>query len=155
MKPRLKKTVQLKNGGYSADFMETVNIARSTNPKCYNIYLVDVITVPAGETGMLGQTGHGKDANGKDRTGTIVETSGCSDFKIADTLAHELGHGMGLRQGSGQDADGVTGHSTKPNNLMALIGNGRHELNAKQCAAARKRGLLMDTKGRCNEAPDE
>lgn len=155
LKPALKRVVLLEHGDCSDDFMETVNIDRARDPKCYNLYFVDEITVPAGEAGIGGQTAYGKDADGRERSGSIVRSDE-SNASTARTVAHELGHAMGLAAGAANDPAGVTGHTANPDNLMANVTPpGLNRLNAAQCAEARKSALLTDTQSRCNLAPDE
>ena len=87
---------------------------------------------------------------------SVVQTAGTLTADIATTVAHELGHALGLARGQTADPDGVTGHSTQAGNLMAAPPTTTPlELNMKQCREARKSALLVDTTDRCNPAPWE
>jgi hypothetical protein len=133
----------------SADLKDTVGIDRSSDPKCYNLYFVH----DAGQPLQAGQTKYG-DLSGSVIGHVTATGANYDDDTIALFTGHELGHALGLAPNKADDPEGVTGHSTKKNNVMGGSGLGK-ELNAKQCKAARKSGWLIVTESRCNPGPWE
>lgn len=140
---RLKKDVTLTSGSYSNDFKNMSQIERSTD--CYNLYIVDDIIGT-----MKGQTGFGTKA------GTFIKTKGRTDAGIGITVAHELGHALGIGSGGGTSSDGVKGHSNKADNVMYNgTGPTSKKLNKDQCEKARSSSHLEVTEVACTSSPNE
>lgn len=140
--PELPETVELRNKRTTEDSKRVRRIDRSS--ECYNVYLIKDVS---GDQ-LAGQTAYGS------LSGTIVRTTRrrrvpggtqlvpLSDDKIAQILAHELGHALCLARGPGRtDPEGLWGHSTNRDNLMFgetdLQEPGGTRLNKKQCQRAR------------------
>ncbi len=141
MKPAIPRSVIYKAPGFK-DFYRVLKMNRSS--KCYNVYFVSRMT------GALGATGFGSDS------GSIIRTQGRTQADSASTFSHEMGHAMGLAQGSTDEPDGVTGHSTKGDNVMGtLTGAARIKLNKKQCDKARSSSLAKKTDKECTPNPNE
>jgi hypothetical protein len=131
--------------------------AKWRDADCYNLYFVNAV-----RHGGLGVTKYKPDA------GSVVSArdKGGDDRSTADlgvTVSHELGHALGLaRDSDNEDPNGVTGHSTKPDNVMGSGFNkatnkavAQSKLNSKQCQEARKSPLAKVTKVKCECSPKE
>jgi hypothetical protein len=149
--PKLPFTVRTDRQKQTDDVKKVLDTDRSEH--CYNLYFIDELVVPSGQEKMKGQTWS------TEPTGSIVQVDRMSEDDLVDLTAHELGHALGLGLNPGEESDGVTKHSSKPDNVMqpSLPEPGKRydKLNAKQCAEAQKSLLLELTFAKCFAKPRE
>jgi hypothetical protein len=145
LSPGVPPTVKEEGAGteLSDDFKRVVNISRSDD--CYNVVLINAFD----GTTALGLTAHGENA------ASVVRVAELGTDEVARTLAHELGHALGLAREFGQSNTGVEKHSVRASNLM-LDGRGSGtKLNQAQCTRARASPLAKRTNTQCTPAPRE
>jgi hypothetical protein len=136
--------------------------------RCHDVYFLRSITTGGGmiaEYHALGITMGGVP------TGSVIQSldpstgAGYSTEALGSTLAHELGHAMGVATAPILDAEGVTGHSNKEDNLMREAADpdesadqirAKTKLNKKQCDRARNHKRLRDEMEKpCTPKPRE
>jgi hypothetical protein len=129
------------------DFWQDTDWPANSGDKCIKVILIDDL-IGAGERGV---TTHGNRVvvpMRDDKNDRTIDD-------IAETLAHELGHVMGLAPDDAEDENGITGHSKKDNNLMGKSKD-RYKLNKLQCDKAREsKYLLPIANSSCQQAPLE
>jgi hypothetical protein len=115
--------------------------------RCFNLYFIERMT---------GRTATGATVESGADSAAIVGTAGRTTDSIAETVNHEMGHALGLSLGAADDAEGVTGHSTRPENVMAgPSATARTKLNEKQCKRSRSSTWARWSDRKCVMAPLE
>lgn len=122
--------------------------------ECYNIFIVNSITDAnrpgekiAGMTNTLPKQGN---------IGSMV-VGGGSNGSVGNTMAHEVGHALGLGEEEGTEQEGVDKHSSNDKNIMRenpADGDGTN-LNELQCERMLQSPLLKVKGKACDCDPKE
>jgi hypothetical protein len=176
-----RDTVNMRDGN-EGDILAQGNIYRDLRRHARGCHIVmitgTIVTNTGGDISYddLGNTNSGTEP---EMRGTLVAakrpisplpatgptTEMMTPVAIGTTLAHELGHAMGLANSTGaDDAEGVRHHSTTGDNLMYGRANlrqaddvlrGNTKLNRLQCERARNSPLVRQTNENCGNQPRE